>query len=146
MKTMTYIGISRHSYLHLYLINTWLKFERSIWNNNGDIYVQKMYVKNPKINVTYLHITLIDSKKDLPLPYYPFWHSLFDTSTNYLASSMYIDKQYRLYTDCAIKWLIRGLGPWLTVLAVAPELYRAQQQSIYYVKDHIFLHLLIYST
>ena len=51
------------------------------------------------------HITLIDLKKDLPMTAV----GLFDTTSlmhlkaNYLAFKMYLDKQYRLYTDCAIK-------------------------------------------
>ena len=54
------------------------------------------------------YITLIDLKKDLPMPHIMLFDtfgilSLIYLKANYLAFNMYLDKQYRLYTDCAIK-------------------------------------------
>ena len=51
------------------------------------------------------HITLIDLKTDLPMPIITIFDlpSLMHLKANYLAFNTYLDKQYRLYTDCAIK-------------------------------------------
>ena len=38
--------ILRKNSLHTYLMNTWSKFERFIWNNERDIHVQRIFVKN----------------------------------------------------------------------------------------------------
>ena len=52
--------------------------------------------------------SLIYLKKDLPMPHIMLFDtfgilSLIYLKANYLAFNMYLDKQYRLYTDCAIK-------------------------------------------
>ena len=35
----------RHTSLHIYIMNTWLKFETFILNDERDIHVKKMYMK-----------------------------------------------------------------------------------------------------